>query len=105
LDEKAADRLRRAAPDLPDNVRLSRRAGRDLDDLPDADAARLLEDIARVARREFPSEVKPIAVLPGRPLQADAGRFRFLFFWNQNRVDVIAVFPKSSQRKLFRGMK
>ena len=103
--EKAADRLRRAAQDLPENVRIARRAERGLDLLPDEDAARVLEDMARVARGQFPGEVKPIPTLPGRPLQGDAGRFRFLFRWNQGVMEVIAVFPKSAQKKVFRGIR
>ena len=90
---------------LPSNLLLSRRAQRDLDRCADAEAIRLLEDMGRIAGRRFPGEIKPIATLPGRPLQADAGRFRILFRWNGVNVEVIAVFPKSSQRKVFKGLK
>ena len=90
---------------LPSNLVLARRAERDLDDLADAEAARILEDCGRIATRTFPGEIKPITTLPGRPLQADTGRFRILFRWNRTVVEVIAIFPKSSQRKIFRGMK
>jgi len=103
--EKTADRLRRALGSLPNNVRIARRAERDLDDLQDEDAARILEDIARVAKGQFPGEVKIITTLPGRPLQADAGRFRFLFRRHQGNVDVIVIFPKSAQKNIFRGLK
>ena len=103
--EKAVDRLRKALADLPGNVRIARTAERALDDLQDADAARLLEDIARVARDQFPGEIKPIKLLPGRPLQADAGRFRFLFQRCQGVVEIIAIFPKSSQHRVFRSMR
>lgn len=103
--ESAADRLCRAAADLPNNSRLSRRAERALNDLSDEDAAHILEDIARVALGQFPGEVKPITTLPGRPLQADAGRFRFLFRWNHEVVEIIAVFSKSAQKNIFQGMR
>jgi hypothetical protein len=103
--EKSADRLRRAFADLPASVRITRTAERALDHLHDEDAARLLEDIARVAKGQFPGEIKPIKILPGRPLQADAGRFRFLFQRRQGEVEVIAIFPKSSQQRVFRGMR
>jgi mRNA-degrading endonuclease RelE of RelBE toxin-antitoxin system len=90
---------------LPANLILARRAERDLDDLSDAEATRVLEDLGRLATRTFPGEIKPIRTLPGRPLQADAGRFRILFRWQQTKVEVIAVFPKSAQRKVFKGLK
>jgi hypothetical protein len=90
---------------LPANLILSRRAERDLDDLSDEDALRVLEDAGRIATKTFPGEIKPIATLPGRPLEADAGRFRILFRWQHAKVEVIAVFPKSAQRKIFRGLK
>ncbi len=70
--------------------------------MPDEDAARILEDIARIAAGRFPGEVKRIGTLPGRPLQADAGRFRVLFRWGGRLLEVIAVFPKSAQRVVFR---
>lgn len=101
----AVERLRRALTELPATVRLARTAERALDDLPDEDAARILEDIARVAKKQFPGEIKPIKTLPGRPLQADAGRFRFLFRWQQSLLEVIAIFPKSAQRRIFHGMR
>jgi len=90
---------------LPGNLVLARRAERDLDDLSDAEAVRLLEDMGRIATKTFPGEIKPIAALPGRPLQADAGRFRILFRWQHSKVEVIAVFPKSGQRKVFKGLR
>lgn len=89
----------------PENLFLSRRAARDLDDLPDADARRILDDLARLARGTFPGEVKPIPTLPQRPLQADAGRFRILFRRSRTDVEVIAIFPKGSQAKVFRGLR
>lgn len=105
IQEKAAERLRRAVTNLPNNIHISRRAERDLDKISDEDAARILEDIARVATGKFPGEVKRISTLPSRPLQADAGLFRFLFRWNNNIVEVIAVFPKAFQQSVFRGLK
>ena len=101
----AVERLRKALAELPATVRLARTAARVLDDLHDEDAARILEDIARVATHQFPGEIKPIKTLPGRPLQADAGRFRFLFRRQQGLVEVIAIFPKSAQQRIFRGMR
>ena len=83
---------------------MARSAERALDDMQDEEAARILEDIARMAQGRFPGEVKPIKMLPGRPLQADAGRFRFLFRWQQGVVEVIMIFPRSAQPRVFRGM-
>ncbi len=103
--KRAADRLRKAAADLPTTVRLARRAIRQLDDLADDEAARIVEDLARLARGQFPGEVKPITTLPGHPLQADTGRFRILFRRIQQIIEVIAIFPKSSQKSVFRGLK
>lgn len=84
---------------------LSRRAERDLNEIADRELIRLRDDMGRIADRSFPGEIKPIATLPGRPLQADAGRFRILFRWNGSRVEVIAVFPKSAQRRVFRALR
>lgn len=102
--EKAADRLYRALTGLAGRVRISRRGQRDLDELRDEDAARILEDISRVATGRFPGEIKRISSLPGRPLQADAGRFRVLFRWNGSLMEVITIFPKSDQPKVFRHL-
>ena len=105
MSGKAAERLRRAVEQLAGNVRISRRGEKDLDDILDEDAARILEDVSRLAQGKFPGEIKRIASLPGRPLQADAGRFRILFRWNYNILEVIAIFPKSSQKQVFRSLK
>jgi len=90
---------------LPANLVLARRAERDLDEVSDAEALRIFEDLGCIATRTFPGEIKPIGSLPGRPLQADTGRFRILFRWNRTIVEVTTIFPKSSQRKFFRGLK
>lgn len=95
-----------SSPDiLPGNANLSRRATRDLDKLSDDDTRRITNDIARLATRTFPGEIKPIKDLPGKPLQADSGRFRILHRWNAGIVEIIAVFQKSTQRVVFKGLK
>lgn len=91
------------AADLPENVRLVRRAQRDLDALSGADRRRIVEDIVRLARRQLPGEVKRISTLPGKPLQADSGRFRILHLWQEEMLIVLAVFSRAAQRALFRA--
>lgn len=88
-----------------EQVRLVRRAQRDLDRLSSEERARLVEDILRLASRTFPGEVKKIAALPGKPFQADAGRFRILHVWEGPIVWVLAVFPRSQQGQVFRSLR
>lgn len=84
---------------------MARTAERALDDLQDEEAARIVEDLARLAVGRFPGEIKLSKGLPGRPLQADTGRFRILFRWRQGMVEVIAIFPRSAQHRIFHRMR
>lgn len=93
------------AADLPEAIRLVRRAQRDLDALSQADRQRMVEDIVRLARREFPGEVKKIHGLPGHPFQADSGRFRILHLWQGQALVVLAIFARASQRAVFRSLR
>ncbi len=86
-------------------VDLSRRARKDLDTLLESELRIIVEDIHRIAERTFPGEIKMISSLPSRPLQADSGRFRILFRWNQSILEIITVFPKKDQTKTFRSLK
>lgn len=90
---------------LPENVLLSPRAVRDLDALSDKEARIVIQDIARLAIGTFPGEVKMIATLPQRPLQADSGRFRILHRWDRRRLEIITIFPKKIQGVVFRGLR
>mgnify|MGYP001598740952 CR=1 FL=1 len=82
------------ASEVPENLRLLRRAQRDLDRISSQERARLIDDLFRLARRTLPGEIKPIASLPGKPLQADAGRFRILHLWEGHTVWILAVFAR-----------
>ena len=87
----------------PENVHLVRRAQRDLDFIQGAVSRRIIDDIVRLARREFPGEIKKIHGLPGGPLQADSGRFRILHVWEGKTVIILTVFSRASQRNIFRS--
>jgi hypothetical protein len=65
----------------------------------------VLDDIVRLARRTLPGEIKPIASLPGKPLQADAGRFRILHLWEGNVLWILAVFARARQHEVFRSLR
>jgi len=66
---------------VPEHLRLTRRAQRDLDRITPAERDRLIDDLIRLANRTLPNEIKPIPSLPGKPLQVDTGRFRILHLW------------------------
>ena len=93
------------ASEVPEHLRLVRRAQRDLDRLPLAERARVVDDLTRLAQRTFPGEIKRIAALPGRPLQADSGRFRILHVWQGPILWILAVFARSQQRGVFRSFR
>jgi len=88
-----------------DRLRLVRRAQRDLDHIPAAERARLVDDLLRLADKRYPGEIKPIAALPGRPLQADSGRFRILHLWEGPVLWVLAIFARPDQRDVFRSFR
>jgi len=90
---------------VPEQVRFLRRAQRDLDRLPPDERRRLIDDILRLASRTLPGEIKPIASLPGKPLQADAGRFRILHSWEGTTLWILAVFARPRQREVFRSLR
>lgn len=91
--------------EVPESVRLLRRAQRDLDRIPPRERTRLLEDLVRLGRRTFPGEIKPITSLPRKPLQADSGRFRILHVWDGPILWVLAVFARSQQQDVFRSFR
>ena len=93
------------ASEVPEHLRLVRRAQRDLESIPPEERARLVDDLIRLARKAFPGEVKKIKSLPGQPLQADAGRFRVLHVWQGSTLLVLAIFARSRQRDVFRGFR
>ncbi len=93
------------ASEAPENLRLLRRAQRDLDRLPPHERARLIDDLFRLARRTLPGEIKPIASLPGKPLQADSGRFRILHLWDGQIVWILTIFARAQQRDVFRSFR
>ena len=93
------------ASEVPEQLRLVARAQRDLDRIPPVERARVIDDLIRLAQKTFPGEVKLIASLPGRPLQADSGRFRILHVWDGALLWVLAVFARPQQRDVFRGFR
>lgn len=93
------------ASEVPEHVRLVRRAQKDLEKIPSEERARLVEDLIRLARKTLPGEIKRITSLPGRPLQADAGRFRILHVWEGSVLWVLAIFARSRQREVFRSFR
>ena len=93
------------ANEVPEHLRLVRRAQRDLDSLPAQERARIVDDLIRLAHRTLPGDIKQITSLPGRPLQADAGRFRILHLWDGPTVWILAIFARSHQRDVFRGLR
>ena len=64
-----------------------------------------MDDLIRLARKTLPGEIKRITSLPGRPLQADAGRFRILHLWEGSILWVLAIFARPQQRDVFRGFR
>jgi len=94
-----------AASEVPEHVRLTRRAQRDLDGIPAEERARLIDDLIRLAYRTLPGDIKPIASLPGKPLQADAGRFRILHQWEGRLLWILAVFARPQQQAVFRSLR
>lgn len=93
------------ASEVPDHLRLVRRAQRDLDRIPLGERSRLIDDLIRLAHRTLPGDIKPIAALPGKPLQADAGRFRILHQWEGRTLWILAVFARANQRDVFRALR
>jgi hypothetical protein len=86
-------------------IELSRRAQRDIDDIPDAEFEIIKDDIRRIAAGTFPGEIKMIHALPGKPLQADSGRYRVLCRRSPGLLEIISVFPKKQQSKVFRSLR
>jgi hypothetical protein len=93
------------ASEVPDHLRLVRRAQRDLDRLPIAERARLVDDLIRLANRMLPGEIKPIHSLPRKPLQADAGRFRILHLWEGEILWILTIFARPRQQDVFRSLR
>ena len=93
------------ASEVPEHLRLVRRAQRDLDRIPATEQARLIEDLIRLANRTLPGEIKPISSLPGKPLQADSGRFRILHFWERHTLWILTIFARPQQRDVFRSLR
>ena len=87
------------------HLRLVRRAQRDLDKIRREERDRLIEDLARLANKTLPGDIKRIASLPGQPLQADAGRFRILHVWEGSILWVLTIFARARQRDVFRGLR
>jgi hypothetical protein len=86
-------------------VYLSRRARRDLDEIRDDEVRIIWDDIKRLLAKSFPGEIKMIPSLPGRPLQADTGRYRILFRRQEDDLEIITVFPRKDQGKVFRSLR
>lgn len=59
----------------------------------------------RLAAKTLPGEIKRIAALPGRPLQADAGRFRILHVWQGADLYILAIFAQHQQADVFRALR
>lgn len=93
------------ASEVPEPLRLTRRAQRDFDSFPPEERTRLIHDLIRLAQRTLPGEIKPIASLPGKPLQADAGRFRILHQWEGRMLWILTVFARSRQQAVFRSLR
>ena len=93
------------ASEAPEHLQLLRRAQRDLDRIPTKERARLIEDLIRLAYRTLPGEIKPIMSLPGKPLQADSGRFRILHLWEGHTVWILTIFARPQQRDVFRSLR
>ena len=93
------------ASEVPEHLRLVRRAQHDLDRIPADERARLVNDLIRLAHKTLPGEIKKIVSLPGRPLQADSGRFRILHVWQGRILWVLTVFARSRQRDVFRSFR
>ena len=93
------------ASELPEHLRLVRRAQKDLDRIPQEERRRLIDDLIRLARKTLPGEIKRITALPGRPLQADAGRFRILHQWEGSTLWVLTIFARPRQPDVFRSLR
>lgn len=93
------------ASEAPDHLQLTRRAQRDLNRIQPHERARLIDDLIRLALRQLPGEIKPITSLPGKPLQADSGRFRILHVWEDRMLWILTIFARSTQRDVFRSFK
>ncbi|MBI3320512.1 MAG: hypothetical protein HYZ89_08035 [Candidatus Omnitrophica bacterium] len=93
------------ASEAPEHLHLTRLAQRDLDGIPPQERTRLIHDLLRLAQRALPGEIKPIASLPGKPLQADSGRFRILHLWESRTLWILTVFARPNQRSVFRGLR
>lgn len=93
------------AGEVPDHLRLARRAQRDLDRLPPHERTRLIDDLVRLALRTFPGEIKPITPLPRKPLQADSGRFRILHLWEGRTLWILTIFARARQGEVFRAFR
>ena len=93
------------ASEVPDHLRLVRRAQRDIDRLPIEERQRIVADLIRLANRTLPGEIKKIRGLPGQPLQADTGRFRILHQWEGKTLWVLTIFPRSNQQSVFRNFR
>ena len=93
------------ASEVPEHLRLTRRAQRDVDGIPSAERARVIDDLIRLAHRMLPGDIKPIASLPGKPLQADAGRFRILHQWEGQILWILVVFARPHQQAVFRSLR
>ena len=93
------------ASEVPEHLRLTRRAQRDLDRIPLQEQRRLIDDLIRLAHRTLPGEIKQIGSLPGKPLQADSGRFRILHTWDRPTLWILAVFARSRQSSVFRALR
>jgi len=93
------------ASEVPEHLRLARRAQRDLDHIPPEERNRLVDDLIRLATRTLPGETKPILSLPGKPLQADSGRFRILHLWEGHALVILTIFARPRQREIFRSLR
>ena len=93
------------ASGVPECLQLVRRAQRDLDRIPTKERARLIDDLIRLANRTLPGEIKPITSLPGKPLQADSGRFRILHLWEDQTLWILTIFARPQQRDVFRSLR
>ena len=93
------------ASEVPEHLRLVRRAQRDLDRIPTAERARLVDDLIRLANRTLPGEIKPIGALPRKPFQADSGRFRILHLWEGPILWILTIFARPRQQEVFRSLR
>lgn len=92
---------------LPENVIIEPVAEKDLAKLLKKslrEFGQIFRDIVRLGKGELPpAGRKKLKTMPA--WQFDAGRFRVVYALQADKIHIIAVLPKSEQKKRFRGMR